>query len=56
MTSSRGQSYSRGYLAFHYYDASLGGDFQLAIRELAWDDEGWPVATTQAEQQEDAVG
>jgi arabinan endo-1,5-alpha-L-arabinosidase len=45
-----GQSYSNGYLAYHYYDASLGGDFQLAIRELAWDEDGWPVATTADEQ------
>jgi arabinan endo-1,5-alpha-L-arabinosidase len=52
MVGPGGQSYSRGYLAFHYYDASLGGDFQLAIRELAWDDEGWPVATTAQEQEQ----
>ena len=51
-----GQSVSAGHLAFHYYDASLGGDFQLAIRELAWDGDGWPVATTAEEQAADAAG
>lgn len=50
MVGPGGQSYSNGYLAFHYYDASLGGQFQLAIRELAWTDDGWPVATTADEQ------
>lgn len=50
MIGPGGQSVSRGYLAFHYYDAAAGGDFRLEIRELAWDDEGWPVATTRAEQ------
>lgn len=45
-----GQSYSNGYLAFHYYDATAGGDFRLAIRKLAWTADGWPVATTAAEQ------
>jgi len=38
-----GQSLSEGYLAFHYYDRTLDGAYQLAIRELAWRD-GWPVA------------
>lgn len=51
-----GQSVSAGHLAFHYYDAALGGDFRLAIRELAWDDDGWPVATTAEEQAADAAG
>lgn len=37
------------YLAFHYYDEELGGDFQLGIRELAWTEDGWPVARTEAE-------
>ncbi|NUU16023.1 arabinan endo-1,5-alpha-L-arabinosidase [Cellulomonas humilata] len=46
MVGPGGQSVSRGYLAFHYYDAAAGGDFRLEIRELDWDDEGWPVATT----------
>lgn len=51
MVGPGGQSYSRGYLAFHYYDAAEGGDFRLAIRELAWDEDGWPVATTREEQE-----
>lgn len=50
MVGPGGQSVSQGHLAFHYYDAAAGGDFRLEIRELAWDDEGWPVATTRAEQ------
>ena len=37
---------SDGHLGFHFYDADAGGDFRLAIRELAWDD-GWPVAVTE---------
>lgn len=37
------------YLAFHYYDEDLGGDFQLGVRELAWTPDGWPVARTAAE-------
>lgn len=49
-----GQSLSGGYLAFHYYDVAEGGDFRLAIRELAWDEDGWPVATTVDEQRADA--
>ncbi|WP_265522789.1 arabinan endo-1,5-alpha-L-arabinosidase [Oerskovia flava] len=44
-----GQSVSGGYLAYHYYAESLGGDFQLSLRELAWDDDGWPVATTSSD-------
>lgn len=43
-----GQSVSDGYLAYHYYDERLGGDFQLAIRKLAWRD-GWPVLATEGE-------
>ncbi|MDQ0426134.1 arabinan endo-1,5-alpha-L-arabinosidase [Cellulomonas iranensis] len=52
MVGPGGQSYSKGYLAFHWYDAAEGGDFRLGIRELAWDDEGWPVATTREEQEQ----
>lgn len=44
MIGPGGQSVSRDHLAFHFYDERLGGDFRLAIRELAWVD-GWPVAT-----------
>jgi arabinan endo-1,5-alpha-L-arabinosidase len=50
MVGPGGQSYSRGYLAFHYYDATLGGDFRLAIRKVAWDADGWPVLATADEQ------
>lgn len=46
MVGPGGQSVSAGHLAFHYYDADAGGDFRLAIRELAWED-GWPVAVTE---------
>ncbi|WP_349899623.1 arabinan endo-1,5-alpha-L-arabinosidase [Parafrigoribacterium soli] len=38
-----GESYSRGYLAWHYYDANNGGAPTLAIEKLSWDAEGWPV-------------
>lgn len=41
-----GQSVSRGVIAFHYYDGATGGTPTLALRELAWDDDGWPVLTT----------
>jgi len=56
MVGPGGQSVSDGLLAFHYYDAAAGGDFRLAIRELAWDGDGWPVATTAEEQQAGADG
>lgn len=49
MLGPGGQSVSGNYLAFHYYDRSLDGDFQLAIRELSWTDDGWPVLTTTPE-------
>ncbi|WP_157544382.1 arabinan endo-1,5-alpha-L-arabinosidase [Jonesia quinghaiensis] len=55
MIGPGGQSVARSgeidVLAYHYYDADLGGQFQLALRELAWDDNGWPIATTDAERQ-----
>ncbi|WP_062314004.1 arabinan endo-1,5-alpha-L-arabinosidase [Demequina rhizosphaerae] len=54
MIGPGGQSYSNGYLAFHYYDEDLGGDFQLAIRELGWTEDGWPVAWTADELAADA--
>ncbi len=50
MAGPGGESVSDGRLAFHYYDVAAGGDFRLAIRELAWDADGWPVATTADEQ------
>lgn len=37
-----GQSVSGGLLAYHYYDASLGGDFRLALHPLSWTWDGWP--------------
>jgi len=54
MVGPGGESYSNGYLAFHYYATHLGGDFQLAIRKVAWDADGWPVLTTADEQRADA--
>lgn len=41
-----GQSYDAGYLAFHYYDGAAGGAPTLAIRSVAWTDDGWPVVRT----------
>lgn len=38
-----GQSVWGDEIAFHYYDAEAGGAFRLAIADLEWDDEGWPV-------------
>ena len=49
MIGPGGQSYSNGYLAFHYYDGDDGGAFRLGIRQLHWAEEGWPVAGTAAE-------
>lgn len=34
----------RSCFSFHYYDAKHGGAASLAIRELEWDDSGWPRA------------
>jgi arabinan endo-1,5-alpha-L-arabinosidase len=50
MVGPGGQSVSGGVMAFHYYDAATGGTPTLALRELAWDAEGWPVLTTAEEQ------
>lgn len=41
-----GQSYDGGYLAFHYYDGDANGTPTLAIRQVAWTDDGWPVLKT----------
>lgn len=53
MIGPGGQSVARSgdkdILAFHYYDADQDGLFQLGLRELAWDEDGWPVALTEAE-------
>ncbi|MBB1509288.1 arabinan endo-1,5-alpha-L-arabinosidase [Tessaracoccus sp. MC1756] len=43
-----GQSVSGDHIAYHYYDADLGGDFQLAIRTFGWRD-GWPILRTESE-------
>ncbi|WP_223214995.1 arabinan endo-1,5-alpha-L-arabinosidase [Microbacterium ureisolvens] len=40
-----GQSVAHGVLAFHWYDADLGGQFRLGLAPLEWDAEGWPVAS-----------
>jgi arabinan endo-1,5-alpha-L-arabinosidase len=50
MVGPGGQSVSRGVLGFHFYDAATGGTPTLGLREIAWDDEGWPVLTTAEEQ------
>lgn len=39
----------RDVLAFHYYDKSKDGMFRLGLRELAWTEDGWPVAWTAEE-------
>lgn len=41
-----GESYSHGYLAWHFYDADVGGATTLAIQKLGWDRSGWPTLTT----------
>ena len=46
MIGPGGQSYDGGYLAFHYYDGAASGAPTLAIRRLAWTDDGWPVLRT----------
>ncbi len=38
-----GESYSDGYLAWHYYDANVGGATTLAIQKLGWTSAGWPT-------------
>ncbi|RMI13146.1 arabinan endo-1,5-alpha-L-arabinosidase [Cellulomonas triticagri] len=50
MVGPGGQSASGGVLGFHFYDAATGGTPTLALREIAWDGEGWPVLTTREEQ------
>lgn len=49
MVGPGGQSVSDGVLAFHYYDAAAAGAFRLGLRELAWTEDGWPVARTAQE-------
>jgi arabinan endo-1,5-alpha-L-arabinosidase len=38
-----GESYSDGYLAWHFYDANVGGATTLAIQKLGWTSAGWPT-------------
>jgi arabinan endo-1,5-alpha-L-arabinosidase len=38
-----GESYSNGYLAWHFYDANVGGATTLAIQKLGWTKDGWPT-------------
>lgn len=52
MVGPGGQSVSSGYLASHFYDGTNGGAPRLDLRELAWDDDGWPVAWTATELRE----
>jgi arabinan endo-1,5-alpha-L-arabinosidase len=37
-----GESYSDGYLAWHFYDANVDGATTLAIQKLSWGTDGWP--------------
>ena len=37
-----GESYSNGYLAYHYYDGLDAGQYKLAIRRVDWTASGWP--------------
>ncbi|MDP9026561.1 MAG: arabinan endo-1,5-alpha-L-arabinosidase [Actinomycetota bacterium] len=37
-----GESYSNGYLAWHFYDAKVDGATTLAIQRLGWTADGWP--------------
>ena len=34
----------RGWLGIHFYDGADKGRPTFALRELAWTEEGWPVA------------
>lgn len=38
-----GESYSNGYLAWHYYDANNNGTPTLALAKLGWGADGWPT-------------
>lgn len=35
----------KDYLVFHGYDANDDGRSKLIIKEISWDDEGWPVVS-----------
>jgi arabinan endo-1,5-alpha-L-arabinosidase len=38
-----GESYSNGYLAWHFYDGNVDGATTLAIQKLGWTKDGWPT-------------
>lgn len=38
-----GESYSHGYLAWHFYNVDVGGATTLAIQKLRWTRAGWPT-------------
>jgi arabinan endo-1,5-alpha-L-arabinosidase len=38
-----GQSVWGDDMAFHFYNADLNGQFELAIAPIEWDSEGWPT-------------
>jgi arabinan endo-1,5-alpha-L-arabinosidase len=38
-----GESYSHGYLAWHFYNVDVGGATTLAIQKLRWTTAGWPT-------------
>ena len=42
-----GESVYGDLLAFHFYDGTLNGDFHLAIRRMAWSEDGWPIVATE---------
>lgn len=41
-----GESVWGDTMAYHYYDADLNGEPQLALVTMAWTDDGWPVIDT----------
>ncbi|GAA1849396.1 arabinan endo-1,5-alpha-L-arabinosidase [Myceligenerans crystallogenes] len=42
VVGERGSADSSYYLAFHFYDGDNAGSPTLAVREIEWDEEGWP--------------
>jgi arabinan endo-1,5-alpha-L-arabinosidase len=38
-----GQSVYDDLLIYHFYDGTANGDFRLGIREIGWNEQGWPV-------------
>jgi arabinan endo-1,5-alpha-L-arabinosidase len=37
-----GESASKGFMGFHFYDGAQGGAHQLAITRIGWGLDGWP--------------